>query len=390
MRTIMHVDMDAFFAAVEVLDHPHYANKPLIIGGYKDSPRGVVSTASYEARKFGVHSAMPIAQAVLLCPQGIFIPGRMKRYQEISHQIHQIFPQFSPLVEPLSIDEAFLDMTGCEHFYPNLEEMGLSLKKQIKQEVGLTASVGIGPNKFLAKLASDWEKPDGLTIIKPDQVEQFLADLPVHKLWGVGKKSAARLHELNLHYVRDLLPHSESSLQAQVGTALGSQIYNLARGIDERPVQPDQQIQSIGHELTFTTDTAEWDFLRRQLANLSEKVGWRLREHKLQAKTITIKVRFHNFKTITRSHTLVQSFNDDDTIFQEAILLLQAISLEPVRLLGVTVSNFSQGRQLALFSPLPASTSQINEVMDGINRKFAPGTITKGRTLPLKVDKKDP
>lgn len=386
MRTIMHVDMDAFFAAVEVLDHPEYAGLPLIIGGRKDSPRGVVSTASYEARKFGVHSAMPIAKAVVLCPNGIFIPGRMERYQEVSRQVQAIFPQFSPIVEPLSIDEAFLDMTGCEHFYSSLEDMGQSLKTRIRKETGLTASVGIAPNKFLAKLASDWQKPDGLTILRPHEVEEFLYDLPVGKLWGVGKKSEAVLHDLNLRYVRDILPHSETWLQEKVGSALGTQIYHLARGMDDRPVIPEQQAQSIGHELTFSADIEDFTFLRRQLATLSEKVGWRLREQNLQAKTVSIKVRFHDFRTITRSHTLPHTFNDDDTIFQQALHLLEGVKLEPVRLIGVTVSNFSQGTQLSLFSTLDESTSQVNEVMDGINRRFAPGTITKGRTLPPKSE----
>lgn len=383
MRTIMHVDMDAFFAAVEVLDHPEYAGKPLIIGGRKDSPRGVVSTASYEARKYGVHSAMPIAKAAMLCPHGIFIPGRMQRYQEVSKDIHAIFPEFSPLVEPLSIDEAFLDMSGCEHFYPSLEEMGHSLKRRIKDKTGVTASVGIAPNKFLAKLASDWQKPDGLFVLRPDEVDDFLRDLPVGKLWGVGAKSEAALHQLNLRYVRDILPHSLSWLQERVGVALGSQIYNLSRGIDHRAVVPHTDAQSIGHEITFNDDQEDPAFLRQQLAQMGEKVGWRLRQEGFYARTVSIKVRFYDFRTITRSHTLEYSFNDDDTIFGEALHLLEQIKLQPVRLLGVTVSNLSMGAQLSLFSTQDQSASQVNEVMDSINRKFAPGMITKGRTLRM-------
>jgi DNA polymerase-4 len=381
MRTIMHVDMDAFFAAVEVLDHPEYAGKPLIIGGRKDSPRGVVSTASYEARKYGVHSALPISKAAFLCPDGIFIPGRMARYQEMSRQVHEIFPEFSPLVEPLSIDEAFLDMSGCEHFHSSLEEMGRSLKQRIREKTGLTASVGIAPNKFLAKLASDWRKPDGLLVLRPEDVEGFLIDLPVGKLWGVGQKSEAILHKLGLHYVRDILPHSLTWLQEKVGSALGSQIYYLARGIDERPVVPETEAQSIGHEITFSEDQDNPSFLRQQLAQMGEKVGWRLREQGLYARTVSIKVRFYDFKTITRSHTLNYSFNDDDTIFREALHLLEQIKLQPVRLLGVTVSNFSVGAQLSLFSSHNQPASQVNELMDSINRKFSPGAITKGRTL---------
>ena len=382
MRTIMHVDMDAFFAAVEVLDHPEYQGKPLIIGGRKDSPRGVVSTASYEARKFGVHSAMPIAKAAMLCPEGIFIPGRMGRYQEISRQIQDIFPQFSPVVEPLSIDEAFLDMSGCEHFYPGLEEMGQSLKERIRKETGLTASIGIAPNKFLAKLASDWKKPDGLFILHPDDVSSFLPDLPVGRLWGVGKKSEAVLHNLHLYHVRDVLPHSLSWLQEKLGTALGSQVYHLSRGLDDRPVVPETDAQSIGHEITFAEDQESISFLRQQLAQMGEKVGWRLREQRLYARTVSIKVRFFDFRTITRSHTLNYSFNDDDTIFREALHLLEQIKLQPVRLLGVAVSTFSAGAQLSLFSTDDQPSSQVNELMDTINRKFSPGAITKGRTLP--------
>jgi len=380
----MHVDMDAFFASVEILDNPDYKGKPVIVGGRKDSPRGVVSAASYEARKFGVRSAMPISKAVVLCPHGIFVPGRMDRYQEISRQIHDLFPQVSPLIEPLSIDEAFLDMSGCEHFYTSLEDMGLHLKKLIKQETGLTASVGIAPNKFLAKLASDWRKPDGLFVIRPEDVQKFLYELPVNKIWGVGKKSEERLHQLGLYHVKDILPHSLEWLQKNVGEALGNQIYHLARGLDERPVVANQKAKSIGQETTFSEDQESLPFLRHQLAQMSENVGWRLREQGFYARTVSIKVRFHNFKTITRSHSLNYSFNDDDTIFSEALQLLNDIKLQPIRLLGVTVSNFSVGSQLSLFSSEDQPKGQVSEVMDIINRKFAPGTITKGRTLPNK------
>lgn len=381
MRTIMHVDMDAFFAAVEVLDHPEYAGKPVIVGGHKDSPRGVVSTASYEARKFGVHSAMPISKAAILCPEGIFLPGRMGRYQELSRQIQSIFPEFSPLIEPLSIDEAFLDMSGCEHFYPSLQEMGQRLKARIREQTGLTASVGIAPNKFLAKLASDWRKPDGLLVLEPENVQEFLMNLPVGRLWGVGKKSEAILHRLHLYQIKDILPHSLTWLQENLGSALGSQVYYLSRGIDERPVVPETEAQSIGHEITFSEDHENPSFLRQQLAQMTEKVGWRLREKKFYAKTVSIKVRFHDFRTITRSHTLNYSFNDDDTIFSEALHLLEQIKLQPVRLLGVTVSNFQGGTQLSLFSTDDQSSSQVTELMDTINRKYSPGAITKGRTL---------
>ncbi|HHY10395.1 MAG TPA: DNA polymerase IV [Firmicutes bacterium] len=384
MRTIMHVDMDAFFASVEILDNPKYAGKPVIVGGRRNSRRGVVSAASYEARKFGVHSAMPIAKAAILCPKGIFLPTRMSRYQEVSHQIQALFPRFSPLVEPLSIDEAFLDMSGCEHFYPSLEAMGKELKTAILEQTGLTASVGIAPNKFLAKLASDWQKPDGLFVLRPGQVQAFLNDLPVNKLWGVGKKSEQRLHELNIFKVGDILKYSKPWLMERLGSSFGAHIFHLARGFDERPVEPGQQAKSIGHEVTFSHDQTNAAFLRSQLAQMSEKVGWRLREKKFYARTVSIKVRFEDFETITRSQTHATPFNDDDTIFSQALHLLESVKPKPVRLLGVTVSNLSVGAQLSLFETDEHGASKVNEVIDSINRRFSPGTITKGRTLPEK------
>lgn len=379
MGTIMHVDMDAFFAAVEILDNPHYAGKPVIVGGHKDSKRGVVSTCSYEARKYGIHSAMPITKAVALCPHGIFIPGRMKRYQEVSTQVHAIFPQFSPIVEPLSVDEAFLDMTGCEHFYSGLEHMGQALKDEIRKQTGLTASVGIAPNKFLAKLASDWKKPDGLFVIYPHEVQSFLHDLPVSRIWGVGKKSEQALHQLGLYHIRDILPHSEQWLTDRLGS-LGTHIYYLARGIDNRAVETEQEAKSIGHEITFHDDQTSFPFLKSQLGQMAEKVGWRLRSKGLYARTVTIKVRFHNFRTITRSHTVQNPFCDDDTIYFEALHLLEKIKLEPVRLLGVSVTNFTTDLQLSLFEESD-QRQKLSKVMDRINRQFTQGTITKGRTL---------
>ncbi len=380
MATIMHVDMDAFFAAVEVLDNPEYAGKPLIVGGYKDSRRGVVSTCSYEARQYGVHSAMPIAQAVALCPHGIFIPGRMGRYREVSEKIHAIFPEFSPIVEPLSIDEAFLDMTGCEHFYPDLESMALRLKGRIKEETGLTASVGVAPNKFLAKLASDRNKPDGLCIIRPEEVDDFLHNLPIGKLWGVGKKSAQELNKLGIYYVRDLLSYSLQDLEAKFGQSFGLHIYNLARGIDPRKVEPLREAKSIGHEITFEDDVTSLAILKSQLGRLVEDVGWRLRRHNLYARTVTLKVRYYNFRTITRSHTLEAAFCDDDTIFHTSFRLLEGEKLQPIRLLGVTVSNLTEAVQLSLFEEVE-SAHRLSEVMDKINARFQRGAITKGRTL---------
>lgn len=380
MATIMHVDMDAFFAAVEILDNPEYKGKPLIIGGYKDSRRGVVSTCSYEARKYGIHSAMPIVKAAALCPHGVFIPGRMKRYQEVSRQIHAIFPEFSPVVEPLSIDEAFLDMTGCEHFYDSLEAMGMSLKKRIKETTGLTASVGIAPNKFLAKLASDLEKPDGLTVIRPDEISTILNPLPVGKLWGVGKKAEQELNRIGIYKIGDLLAYSLPELEEKFGSSFGPHLYYLARGIDNRKVEPIHEAKSIGHEITFDEDQTSFALIRGQLGRLVEDVGWRLRQHGLYARTVTLKIRYYDFKTITRSHTHETSFCDDDTIFQTAVSLLEKERLRPVRLIGVTVSNLTETAQLSLFDETE-NARKLSAVMDTINARFKRGAITKGRTL---------
>ncbi|HXK97791.1 MAG TPA: DNA polymerase IV [Limnochordia bacterium] len=382
MATILHVDMDAFYAAVEQLDHPEYRGKPLIIGGTKDSVRGVVSTCSYEARKYGVRSAMPIKRAVALCPHGIFIPGRMHRYQEVSRQIHAVFQDFSPLVESISIDEAFLDMTGCEHFYPSLEAMGRAVKDRIKNETGLTCSVGIGPNKFLAKLASEWQKPDGLTIIYPDQVDAFLLNLPVGKIWGVGVKSKEALKKLGINTVRDLREKSLDWLQQNLGPSFGTHLYNLCRGIDSREVTPYSEAKSISQEITFDHDYEDEEFLRSQLAAMAEKVGYRLRREKLYARTVTIKVRYGDFSTITRSQTLDYAVCDDDSLFNIGWKLLQTVKKAPVRLLGIGAHNLVHNQQMSLFDNT-VETNKLAEVMDQINQKYGKA-ITKGRTLKPK------
>ncbi|MFB5065624.1 MAG: DNA polymerase IV [Candidatus Wallacebacter cryptica] len=382
MATILHVDMDAFFAAVEQLDNPEYRNKPLIIGGTKDSVRGVVSTCSYEARKYGIHSAMPIRRAIALCPHGIFIRGRMHRYQEVSKQIHSIFSDFSPLVEPLSIDEAFLDMTGCEHFYQDLVAMGQAVKDRIKNETGLTCSIGIAPNKFLAKIASDLQKPDGLTIIRPDQIDHFLLDLPVGKLWGVGDKSKTVLRNLGINTVRDLRSRPLKWLQEKLGDNFGAHLYNLSRGIDSRKVTPSAEAKSISQEITFDQDYEDQEFLKSHMALMAEKVGFRLRQEKLYARTVIIKVRYSDFSTITRSHTLDYAICDDDSIFNTGWELFKNVKRGPIRLLGIGAHNLVHNQQLSLFENT-VETNKLVQLMDAINQKYGQA-ITKGRTLKPK------
>ncbi len=380
MSLIVHVDMDAFFAAIEQLDNPEYRHKPLIVGGTKAAVRGVVSTCSYEARQYGIHSAMPIKQALRLCPHGIFVKGRMERYQEISQQIQNLFHNFSPVVESLSIDEAFIDMSGCEHFYSSIKTMGEAIKTKIHKETGLTCSIGIAPNKFLAKLASDWRKPDGLTIIRPEQVDAFLLNLPVEKLWGVGSKTKEVLRQVKINTVKDLRQHPIKWLQDNLGEKLGHHLYNLARGIDNRKVEPYTEVKSISQEITFDHNRENQEFLKSQLALMAEKVGYRLRKQQLFARTITIKVRFGNFRTITRSHTLDYAVADDDSIFNLGWKLFQAIPTEPIRLLGIGATNLSCNQQLSLFDNTP-EINKLAQVMDEINQKYNGKLVTKGRTL---------
>ncbi|MHC4093589.1 MAG: DNA polymerase IV, partial [Planctomycetota bacterium] len=276
-RHILHVDMDAFFAAIEQLDRPELRGKPVLVGG-SPTGRGVVSTASYEARPFGCHSAMPMARAVRLCPRAIVVRPRVRRYAEVSRQVLEIAGQFTPLVEPLSIDEAFLDVTGSTRLLGPAEQIARELKRRIREETHLTASVGLAPNKFLAKLGSDMEKPDGLVIVPSDGVRAFLAPLPISRLWGVGKATLPKLEALGVRTFGDLGRFSEVALRNHFGEA-GEHFYRLVRGIDDRNVVPDREAKSISHEVTFSVDIDDYDHLRAVLLGQTEHVAHRLRRH---------------------------------------------------------------------------------------------------------------
>ncbi|NMB25316.1 MAG: DNA polymerase IV [Firmicutes bacterium] len=379
MAVIMHVDMDSFFASVEQRDHPELKGKPVIIGGPKNSRRGVVSTCSYEARKFGVHSAMPISQAAKLCPHGVFLPGDHGKYEQVSREIHQVFDQFSPIVESISIDEAFLDMTGCEHLHTDLVAMGNSVKKAIYESVALTASVGIGPNKFIAKLASDYRKPDGLTIIAPHEVEDWLAPMAVNRIWGIGEKTAELLATWQIRTIQDLRRCSEPSLVRHFGKQ-GRNLYLLARGIDHRPVEPETEAKSMGKETTFTEDVTNIATLRQVLANLVAMVGVRLRRHELWARTVTIKLRYSDFTTITRSMSLPEPINSDDDIFRTADHLLQEnVATAPIRLIGIYVSQLTTVAQSSLFAD--PRQDKLTELMDQLNTRYDRPILRKGREL---------
>ena len=361
---IIHVDMDAFFAAVEIRDNPEYRGKPVIIGGDpRRDLRAVVSTASYEARKFGVHSAMPLVQAWRLCPQGIFLRGNMSKYAEVSRQIMQIMSRYTPLVEPLSIDEAFLDVSGCQGLFGPPVAIAASIQENILRELGLSCSVGIAPNKFLAKLASDLHKPGGFTVIEPGEVEAVLHPLPVEKLWGVGEKTAVKLRKMGIDTVGQLARLPQHLLTTAFGK-LGVSLWHLARGEDVRTVETSREAKSISRETTFPRDLTDMDTVRAVLLELADDVALSLRRHKYLAGTVTLKLRYGNFETITRQGSLPAPACLTMPIYTKALELLNRIDLggRGIRLLGVGSGNLvgSAGiRQLNFFED-PALAKEEN------------------------------
>lgn len=339
-RSILHVDMDAFYAAVEVLDDPSLRGRPVIVGGTPEG-RGVVVAASYEARRCGVRSAMGAAQARRLCPEGVFLRPRMDRYLELSRAIFAICDAVTPLVEPLSIDEAFLDVSGCTRLFGPAEGIGRALKDRIRRELGLTASVGLATNKFLAKLASDLEKPDGFVVVPAGGEGEFLAPLPVGRLWGVGRVAEQALAGLGVRTVADLLACPRGVLLARFGDH-GRHLLELAAGRDDRPVVPVHEARSIGNETTFAEDIADGERLQAVLDGLADTVARRLRAHRLQARTVTLKARYPDFNTPTRSLTLPEPTDRTVDLRDAARTLLRerlGRAGRPLRLLGVTASN---------------------------------------------------
>jgi DNA polymerase IV len=375
-RGILHVDMDAFYASVEILDDPSLRGQPVIVGGTPEG-RGVVSAASYEARKFGVHSAMSAARARQLCPAGVFLPGRMDRYAEISAEIFTIFRGVTPLVEPLSIDEAFLDVTGCRRLFGSPQQVGHRIKDQIADEVGLVASVGVAPNKFLAKLASDLEKPDGFVVIQKHEAAALLAELPVQKLWGVGQVLQGELNAFGIQKIKDLLAVPEPRLVEKFGDHI-RHLLELAVGSDERQVVPGSRAKSIGNETTFAKDTRDSDHLLGVLNHLTDKVSRRLRADGFQARTLTLKYRFADFTTFTRSATLPES-SDSGTLLRATARTLfldnPGRAGRPLRLIGITASNLVVGsvQQPELFpDPLKVRDGRIDQILDQVHGRFGP------------------
>ena len=346
-RKIIHIDMDAFYASVEQRDHPEWRGKPVIVGGTTHK-RGVVSTCSYEARKFGVHSAMPGKVAERLCPMAIFTPVDMPKYAAESKKIHKIFHEFTDLVEPLSLDEAYLDVTDNKIKCPSATVIARMIRKRIYEVTSLTASAGVSYNKFLAKIASDIQKPDGLTVIVPEQAEDFLDKLPVSKFFGVGKVTAEKMNNIGIKYGRDLKCFSLKQLVDRFGKS-GYWFYNIVRGIDNTPVNPDWQRKSLGKETTFEDDISDSLYIQKVIYNLCDTVSRQLRRNGLEGRTVTVKVRYDDFKTVTRGQTFSRLTNRLDVIYNVAMDLISRTEAgkRKVRLLGVSVSSFPSPEELA-------------------------------------------
>ncbi len=398
-RVIVHVDMDAFFAAVEQLLRPELRGKPVIVGADPKGGkgRGVVSTASYEARVFGVRSAMPISEAYRLCPQGIYIPPNGKLYSRYSRKVFEILNHFSPQIQPVSIDEAFLDVTGSVHLFGSIRKLGEEIKRRIHAGTGLTASVGIAPSKSVAKIASDMQKPDGLTIVAPEIVQEFLDPLPASKLWGVGKKSMETLLRMGIRTVRDLREYPLEVLEQKLG-AMGEHLFRMARGIDEREVHEDEEIKSVSHETTFDIDQTDRELLLSTLLALAEKVGSRLRKYGLRGKTVQLKLRFQDFSTFTRHKTLSHYTNLTDEIFTVSKSLFEQFDKtgvketdppRPVRLIGVGLSQLvsEKGMQTSFWDLENERKVRLEKVMDQIQEKFGKSVITHAQALGAKRKK---
>ena len=371
---ILHIDMDAFYASVEERDRPELRGRPVIVGGSAQS-RGVVSAANYIARKSGVHSAMPMSQALRLCPDGVYLPVRMTRYVEVSRQIHTIFERYTPLIEPLSLDEAFLDVVGSEKLYGKPEQIARRIKQEIRDELGLVASVGVAANKFIAKIASDIDKPDGFKVVPADESQAFLDPLPVSRLWGVGKATHQIFDRLGVQTVRQVRQLPEAVMQDYFGKH-GSHLWQLAHGRDDRKVISERQAKSISNETTFAQDISDLKSLHAVLMELTEQVASRLRHAELRGRTVNLKLRFADFKTLSRSHTLEKPTQTTEVIWQTVVKLFEQCHLvQPVRLLGMGMSNLIDEQQRVeeqtdLFATIDPRQQQLDELADSINNRF--------------------
>jgi nucleotidyltransferase/DNA polymerase involved in DNA repair len=383
-RTILHVDMDAFYAAIEQRDRPELRGQPVVVGADPKGGRGrgVVATCSYEARRFGVRSALPISQAYRLCPKGIYLRPDMERYASVSEHVMRILRRFTELVEPVSIDEAFLDVSASRRAFGDGETIAATLKGAIRRELELTASVGVASSKLVAKIASDLRKPDGLVVVPPGEVAAFLAPLPVTRLWGVGPKMEERLLKLGIRTIAELAATPPEKLQRRLGSH-GQDLLELAAGRDERPVLASHgPPKSVGQEHTFDADTGDVEELRRTLLRLADGVAGRLRHAGLQARTVTLKYRDESFRTLTRAETLGVASDSGEVLFKVAWRQLEAVhdgSLR-VRLLGIYASGFDREAQLELF-PEPAESTPADRVRDVLTDRFGERAVTRASLL---------
>jgi DNA polymerase-4 len=387
MRSIVHVDMDAFYASVEQLDHPEYRGRPVIVGADPKGGmgRGVVAACSYEARKFGIHSALPISRAWKLCPQGVYVRPRMKRYVEMSAQIMTVFRRYTDLVEPLSIDEAFLDITGSIALFGPPEEIARSIKEEIRQRTGLTASVGLASNKFLAKIASDLKKPDGFMIVAENDVEEFLQKLPISRLWGVGPKTEHRLHELGFRTIGQIAAADREWLVRSLGS-LGEHLYRLSRGQDDRAVVPNWEPKSISSETTFDQDTNDRDLLLRTILALSEHVAERLRKNSYRARKVTLKLRYSSFSTHTKQQSLDRLIQTGQDLAAVARALFMRFPMkQKIRLIGVAAGDLQRDggdpQQLPLFIEPADSKDKLGYTVDEIKERFGVDALRRGSQL---------
>ena len=340
-RKIIHIDMDAFYASVEQRDHPEYRGKPIVVGGGPEGRGGVVATASYEARKFGIRSAMPSKKALELCPQVIFVRPRFDAYKEVSQRIREIFRRYTDLIEPLSLDEAYLDVTEDKQQIGSAIKIAKLIKEAIKTELQLTASAGVSVNKFVAKTASDMNKPDGLTFIGPEAVATFMEQLPVEKFFGVGRVTAEKMKQMGLHTGADLKQMDEGAMIRHFGKP-GRFYYSIVRGIDERSVEPHRETKSLAAEDTFASDLTSIDEMNAELEKIAAIVAGRLEKHQLKGRTITLKIKYHDFRIITRNHSFAEEQSDKEIIMATAKKLLWSTDPDGarVRLLGISISNF--------------------------------------------------
>ncbi|HET6745706.1 MAG TPA: DNA polymerase IV [Candidatus Limnocylindria bacterium] len=380
MRTILHADLDAFYASVEVLDDPSLRGKPVIVGG-DPGARGVVSAASYEARRYGVHSAMPLRTAARLCPEGVFLPGRFDRYRELSRQVMRIFASYTPMVEPISLDEAFLDVTASRAAFGDGETIARALKRRVLDEAGLVVSVGVATNKLCAKVASDLRKPDALVVVPVGGEAAFLAPLPVSRLWGVGPRSRQALADYGVTTIGQLAAMSEGTLRRRFGTH-GIELRLRAQGVDPARVVSGQAPKSIGHELTFNHDVTDPARLEATLLDLAESVASRLRNHHMAAGAVQLKLRYEGFDTITRQAPLGHQVRDSEALYRLGVSLLhKALSSDrAVRLIGLTAINLTDVQQLTLFDA-PHRTDRIAQSIDAVRERFGEKAITRARLI---------